>query len=87
MSGMNRTVAFQKVESGESLDESKKSMSYEVYMKLCELLFEGEGDDYAFTHVFLTLECNLLARSNKCLAMNVNHEIQMTQNKNKHKIL
>ena len=83
---MKRTVASQKDESVKSLDEGKKSMIYEVYKKLCELLFEGEVDDYSFTHVFLTLEWNLLARSNKCLAMNVNHEIQMTQKK-KHKIL
>ena len=41
MSGMNRTVASQKAESGYILDEGKKSMSYEVYKKLCELLFEG----------------------------------------------
>ena len=55
MSGMKRTVTSQKAESGESLDEGKKSMSYEVHMKLCRLLFEEEGDNYAFTHVFLTL--------------------------------
>ena len=48
-------------------------MSYEVYKNLCGLLFEGEGDDYACTHVFLTLEWNLLAQSNNCLDMNVNH--------------
>ena len=63
MIGMKRTVASQKAESGESLDEGKKSMSYEVYKKLCELLFEGEGDDYAFSHMFLTLECKILERS------------------------
>ena len=48
-------------------------MSYEVYKNLCKLLFEGEGDDYAFDHVFLTLEWNLLARSDNCLAMNIHH--------------
>ena len=48
-------------------------MSYEIYKKLCDLLFEGEGDGYAFTHVFLTLEWNLIARRNKFLSMNVNH--------------
>ena len=61
MSGMKRKVASQKTGSGESFDEGKKSISYGVYKKLCELLFEGEGDDYAFTHMFLTLEWNLLA--------------------------
>ena len=48
-------------------------MRYEVYKKLCKLLFEGEGDDYAFAHMFLMLEWNLLARSDNCLAMNLNH--------------
>ena len=48
-------------------------MSYEVYKKICELLFEEKGDDYTFTHVFLTLQWNLLAQNNNCLAMNVNH--------------
>ena len=61
MSGMKRTVASQKTESGESLEEGKKLISYEVYTKIFELLFEGEGDDYEFTNVFLTLEWNLLA--------------------------
>ena len=55
MSGMKRMVASQKAESGESLDEGNKLMSYEVYKKLCGLLFEGEGDAYAFTLVFLKL--------------------------------
>ena len=48
-------------------------MSYDVYKKLCKLLFEGEGYDYAFVHVFLTLELNLLAQSDNCISMNVNH--------------
>ena len=45
MNGMNRTVASKISESGESLDEGKKLMSYEVYKKICRLIFEGEGDD------------------------------------------
>ena len=60
MSEMKSMVASQNAESGESLDEGKKSMIYEVYNKLCKLLFEGEGYDYTFDHVFLTLECNIL---------------------------
>ena len=55
------------------MDKGKKLMRYDVYKKLCELLFEGEGDDYAFTHLFLTLEWNLLAQSDNCLDMNVSH--------------
>ena len=56
MSRMKRKVVSQKAKSGEILDEGNKSMSYELYKKLCGLLFEGEGGDYAFDHVFLTLE-------------------------------
>ena len=73
MGRMKRTVASQKSESGESLDEGNKSMNFEVYKKICEFLFEGEGDDYAFAHVFITLEWNLLAQSDNFLAKNVNH--------------
>ena len=73
MSGMKRTIASQKAESGESLDEGKKMISYEVWKKLFRLLFDGEGDEYAFNHLFLTLEWNLLAQSDNCLAMNENH--------------
>ena len=40
MSGTNRTVASKFAESGESLDEGKKLMSYEVNKKLWELIFE-----------------------------------------------
>ena len=40
MSWMKRTVTSQKAESGESLDEGRKYMIYEVYKKLCEFLFE-----------------------------------------------
>ena len=39
MIDMKRTVSSKKAECGESLDEGKKSMSYEVYKKLCGLLF------------------------------------------------
>ena len=70
---MKRTVSYQKAESGEILDEGKKSMGYEVYKKLCKLLFQGEGDEYTFTYVFITLEWKLLLRSNNCLAININH--------------
>ena len=39
MSGTKRTVAPQKDESGESLDEGKNSVIYEVYKNICELIF------------------------------------------------
>ena len=39
VSGMKRTVAPQNSESGESLDEEKKSMSYEVHKNLYKFIF------------------------------------------------
>ena len=48
-------------------------MSYEGYKKLCEFIFEGEGDDDAFIHLFLTLEWNLLTRSDNCIIIHINH--------------
>ena len=61
ISDMTRTIASQKAESGESLGNGKKLMRYYVYKNLCELIIEIEGDEYAFSHVFITLEWNLLA--------------------------
>ena len=77
MSGMKRKSAKQKAESGESLDEGKKPMSFDVYKKMCEILYKGCGgegkSDYLFAHAFLTLEWNLMARSDNCLNMHVSH--------------
>ena len=73
LSGMKRTATQSKVDNGESLDEGKKPMSFEVYKEMCQLLMRGDGDDYLFAHTFLTLEWNLLARSDNCLSMHINH--------------
>ena len=73
MGGMKRTVAKRKIEAGESLKEGKKSMSPDVYKLMCNLLYHGEGDDCLFAHAMLTMEWNLMARSENCFATNVNH--------------
>ena len=73
MSGMKRHVAAKKRESGVSLDEGKRAMSFEVYRKMCEELYSGEGDDYLFAHAFLTMEWNLMARSDNCVNMYLQH--------------
>ena len=70
---MKRAVADNKRESGASLDEGKKSMSFEVYKRLCEVLYNRKGDDHLFAHAFLKMEWNLMARSNKCVNMHVQH--------------
>ena len=73
MSGLKRTVASTKATSGRALDEGKKGMSYEVYKKMCEILFLSDDDDFLFAHAFLTMEWNLLARSDNCFTMHVQH--------------
>ena len=38
-------IAANKRESGASIDEEKKAMSFEVYKKLREEIYNGKGDD------------------------------------------
>ena len=73
MSGMKIVVAVNKRESVASLDEGKKSTSFEVYKRLCKELYNGKIDDHLFVHAFLTMECNLMARSDNCGNMHVQH--------------
>ena len=73
MPGMKRVVAAIKIESSPSLDERNKEMSFEVYKRLCEELYNGKGDDHLFVHAFLTMECNLMARSDNCVYIHVQH--------------
>ena len=63
MKGFKRTIVQQKVQSGESLEEGKEAMSFACYKLLCSKFFEGKKDEYLFALVFLTLEWNLIARS------------------------
>ena len=73
MSGMKRTVADEKAKSGTSLNEGKRPMTFEVYEEMCKILFEGDDDEYLFAHAFLTMEWNLMARSDNCVNMNISH--------------
>ena len=73
MSGLKRTITQAKSESGQSLDEGKKGMKFEVYKKMCEIMFRSDNDDYLFAHTFLTLEWNLLARADNCFHMQTQH--------------
>ena len=73
MAGMKRTVASDRRAHGRRLEEGKKPMTFEVYSKICEILWSGDDDEYLFAHAFLTMEWNLMARSDNCLNMNINH--------------
>ena len=70
---MKIVVAANKRDSGASIDEVNREMSFEVYKLLCEELYNGKGDDHLFAHAFLTMEWNLMTRSNNCANMHVQH--------------
>ena len=70
---MKRVVADNKRESGAGLDEGKKEMSFEGYKRLCEELYNGKVDDHLFAHDFLTMEWNLIVRSENCVNIHVQH--------------
>ena len=63
MKGFKRTIVQEKVQSGETLEEGKEVMSFACYKLLCKKFFEGKKDEYLFALIFLTLEWNLIARS------------------------
>ena len=73
MLGIKIFVASNNRESGSSLYEGKKSMSFEVYKILCEEVYNLKGDDHLFAHAFLTMEFNLMVRSNNCVNMHMQH--------------
>ena len=73
MSGMKRVVASDRVARGESLDEGERPMAFAVYQKMCEILYYGEDHEYLFAHSYLTMEWNLMARSDNCVSMGISH--------------
>ena len=48
-------------------------MIFEVYKRLCEELYNGKGDDHLFANALFTMECNLIARSENCVNIHVQH--------------
>ena len=70
---MKRVVASNKRESVASLDEGKKAMSFEVYKIFFEEVYNVKGDEHLFAHAFLIMEWNLMARSDNCVNMHVQH--------------
>ena len=53
------------------MEEGKEVMSFACYNLLCEKFFEGSKDEYNFAHLFLTLEWNLIARSDNIVNLSV----------------
>jgi len=42
-------------------------MSWKVYELICNIFLEGDDEEYIFDHSFLTLEWNLMSRSENVL--------------------
>ena len=55
MSGMKRVVVANKRQTSDIIDEGNKAMSFEVYKRLYEELYNVKGDDHLFAHDFLTM--------------------------------
>jgi len=63
----------QKEELGESLEEGKSPMSFELYQKLCQWFVESGTKDAIFARCFLTLTWNLVCRSNNTVGVRREH--------------
>ena len=66
-----RVIASNKRQYWISLEEGKKAIIFDVYKRLCDVLHQGEGEDFIFAHAFLTMEWNLMARRDKCVNMHI----------------
>ena len=59
--GIRRHVADKKVLEGDVTMVGKKKMGFNVYKKICEKFLQEGGEEYIFSHAFVTLEWNLMA--------------------------
>ena len=71
LKGFKRTITEQRVADGATLEEGKDVMSFACYKLLCKKFCEGARDEYNFAHLFLTLEWNLMARSDNIVNLNM----------------
>ena len=71
--GIKRKVAEEKMETGVSLEEGKKAMTFEVYKLMCDKLIKTGTNEATFAHLFLILEWNLMARSDNCKNLQLGH--------------
>ena len=71
MSVMNRVIASKNRQALTSLNDGKKAMSFGVYKTLCNVLHQGEGENFIFAHAFLTIEWNLMEKSNNFVNMHI----------------
>jgi len=73
LSGKKRDIAEKKKMTGDYMRIGKAKMDFRVYEKLCEFFLKEEGEEFIFARCFLTLEWNLMARSENIVHANVLH--------------
>ena len=71
--GIRRHVADKKVLEGDVTMVGKKKMGFNVYKKICEKFLQEGGEEYIFSHAFVTLEWNLMARSENVVNAHILH--------------
>ena len=71
--GIRQHVADKKALEGDVSISGKKKMGFDVYKKICELFMNEEGEEFIFAHAFLTLEWNLMARSENVVHAHILH--------------
>ena len=73
MSGFKKRVQRQKQKKGFRIEEGKTPMSLQVYSLICDYFVQQPDDDSILSHAFLTLEWNLMARSDNVTNCHLNH--------------
>ena len=71
--GIRRHVADKKNREGDVAIFGKKKMGFNVYKKICELFLAEEHEEFIFARAFLTLEWNLMARSENVVHAHILH--------------
>ncbi len=73
MSSLKKRVQKQKQKKGIRIEEGETPKSLQVYALLCHYFLQQPDDDSILCHVFLTLEWNLMARSDNVTSCHLNH--------------
>lgn len=73
MRSLRKQIAKAKAQSGQSLEEGKRPMSFAVYQLMARKLFESADQDSLFAHTFLVLEWNLMARAHSVADLDIAH--------------
>ena len=63
MKGLRKTIAKTMSENGQHIIEGKEHMSFKCYQQTCKLLIEDGSPDLVFAVCFLTMQWNLILRS------------------------